>query len=62
MIETLTRELIVRLMEDRSLSLREAMDTIYNSNTYKALNNLKTGLYFQSSTYVYDVLEQELGI
>lgn len=60
MIETLTRELIARLMEERHLSMREAMDVVYQSKTYTALNNLNTGLYFQSPAYVYDVLEQEL--
>jgi hypothetical protein len=60
MIETLTRELIARLMEDRQLLMREAMDIVYKSKTYTALGNLETGLYFQSPAYVYDILEQEL--
>lgn len=60
MVETMTRELIARLMEERSLSMREAMDIVYNSKTYQALNNLNTGLYFQSPAYVFDVLEEEL--
>jgi hypothetical protein len=60
MIETLTRELIARLMEDRQLTMREAMDIVYQSKTYTALSNLETGLYFQSPAYVYDFLEQEL--
>ena len=62
MVETLTRELIARLMEERSLSMREAMDIVYNSKTYVALNNLNTGLYFQSPAYVYDVLEEEIKV
>lgn len=61
MVETLTRDLIARLMEERSLTMREAMDIVYNSKTYSALNNLDTGLYFQSPAYVYDVLEGEIG-
>ena len=61
MVETLTRELITRLMEERSLTMREAMDIVYNSKTYTVLNNLDTGLYFQSPAYVYDVLEEEIG-
>lgn len=60
MIETLTRELIARLMEDCQLPMREAMDIVYQSKTYTALSNLETGLYFQSPVYVYDILEQEL--
>ena len=60
MVETLTRELITRLMEERSLTMREAMDIVYNSKTYTVLNNLDSGLYFQSPAYVYDVLEEEI--
>ena len=62
MIETLTREMIARLMEERSFSMREAMDIVYKSKTYKALNNLKTGLYFQSPAYLYDSLKQEIKL
>ncbi len=61
MIETLTRELIARLMEERSISMREAMDIVYKSQTYAALNNLETGLYYQSPVYLYDTLLQELN-
>lgn len=61
MIETLTSEMIARLMEERSLAMREAMDIVYKSKTYAALNNLKTGLYFQSPVYLYDHLQQELN-
>lgn len=61
MIETLTRELIARLMEERSMSMREAMDIVYKSQTFAALNNLGTGLYYQSPAYLYDTLSQELS-
>lgn len=60
MIETLTREMIARLMEERSMTMRDAMDIVYKSKTYAALNNTKTGLYFQSPAYLYDSLEKEL--
>ena len=61
MIETMTRDLITRLMEERSLTMRKAMDMVYTSRTFAALQNLNTGLYFQSPAYVFDELEKELG-
>ena len=61
MIETMTRDLIARLMEERSLTMREAMDIVYSSRTYEALQNLNTGLYFQSPAYVFDELTKEIG-
>ena len=59
MIESLTRDLIVRLMEEKKLSMRESMDLVYTSKTYKSLCNLETGPYFQSPAYIYDELEHE---
>ena len=62
MVETMTRDLVARLMEERSLTMRKAMDIVYSSRTYEALQNLNTGLYFQSPAYVYDVLEEEIKV
>lgn len=61
MVETMTRDLVARLMEERSLTMREAMDIVYSSRTYEALQNLNTGLYFQSPAYVFDELSKEIG-
>ena len=49
------------LMEVRSLSLHEALDTVYNSETYAKLTNPATGLYFQSPVYIYSYLDRELA-
>ena len=61
MVETMTRDLVARLMEERSLTMRKAMDIVYSSRTYAALQNLNTGLYFQSPAYVFDELSKEIG-
>ena len=60
MIESLTRDMITSVMEERNLPMREAMDIIYRSHTYKALTNPKTGLYYQSPVYLLDQLDEEL--
>lgn len=59
--ESLTRDLTARLMEERELSMQQALDVVFTSKTYQALSNPETGLYFQSSVYLYDMLEQELN-
>lgn len=61
LVETLTRDMIMRLMEEKSLSMQEAMDKVYRSKTYAALCDVNTGLFFQSSVYLYDELEHELS-
>ena len=48
-IEELVKELALRLMEERELTMKEALDTIYNSETYTKVLDLKTGLFSQST-------------
>lgn len=60
MKEEIVKDLIVRLMEERSLSMTEAFDAVYTSRLFEKLSNPKTGLYFQSSGYVYSFLDSEL--
>ena len=49
-IEELVNELALRLMEERGLSMKGALDTM----------DLRTGLFSQSTAYVYSILETEI--
>lgn len=60
MIEELVKELSLRLMEDCGMTMRQALDTVYNSETYSKVLDLGTGLYSQSTAYVYSILETEI--
>ena len=60
MNECMTRDLAVMLVEDYQISIPEALDILYNSETYDKLQDTRTGLYFQSPVYVYDFLQNEL--
>ena len=60
MKEEIVKDLISRLMEERDRSMQEAFDKVYNSRLFEKLNDPKTGLYFQSSGYVYSYLQDEL--
>ena len=35
MIECITRDLILKLMSDKDMNMQEAVDTLYNSDTYE---------------------------
>ena len=61
MKEEIVKDLIARLMEERGLSMQEAFDLVYNSRLFEKLSDPKTGLYFQSSGYVYSYLQEELN-
>lgn len=58
--EGLTSDLVEFLMKDYNLDITSALTTLYDSDTYSKLNDPLTGLYFQSSRYVYSFLKNEL--
>ena len=61
-IECLTNELIVMLMDERGLTMERAMDVVYGSHTYEKVERPSTGLYYQSPVYVMDMLCEELSV
>lgn len=61
MIESLATELTLMLMENRLLSLEEALDTLYNSHIFRLIEDEKTGLYYQGPVFVMEYLNEELN-
>ena len=61
MVEALAADIAELLSNDFEMSVSEALDTLYNSDTYAKLINRATGLYFQSTQYVYSFLKNELA-
>ena len=59
--EAIAADLAELLSKDFGMNISESLDTLYNSETYSKLNNPATGLYFQSSQYVYSFLKNELA-
>ena len=62
MVEDITADLACMLVEKQHYSIEQAIDVVYKAKTYEALSRPETGLYSQSSGYVYEYLQQELGI
>lgn len=60
-IECLTQDLVRLLMEERGLSIEQAMEAVYASHTYEKVEDQRTGLYYQSAVYVADMLQEELN-
>ncbi len=61
LVECITQDLIQYLVEDYSISMEKAMDIVYNSETFEKLNDFETHLYYESSSYVYEYLKEELS-
>jgi len=60
MVEGQTADLIRMLIERNGYDMKSAVDAVYQSNTFAALNRPQTGLYYQSPGYVFDYLQEEL--
>ena len=60
MKEEIVKDLISRLIDERGFSMEQAFDAVYTSRLFEKLNDPKTGLFFQSSGYVYSYLIEEL--
>lgn len=52
MLECIERDLATILVEKRGMTIRQALSILYDSDTYRLLQNPNTGLYFQSPQYV----------
>ena len=60
LIDNLTKNLVLMVMEDFNYSITEAMDAVYYSQLYEKILDLETGLYYQSAGYNYELLRNEL--
>lgn len=60
LIESMSKELVLLLIQDFGMDLKTALQVLYTSDTYAKLLDTKTGFYFQSTLYVYDFLKNEV--
>ncbi len=61
MKEDITIALAQILIEEQSYTMEEALGIVYNSATFRNLQNSATGFYYQSVGYVYSYLQEELA-
>jgi hypothetical protein len=60
LIESAISLVVEYLIEDRNLSIAEALDIMYNSSTYEELIDRSTLLYRESPPYIYELLKREI--
>lgn len=61
LIEGIIQDLISYICEGKDIAIDEAMTIVYNSIVYTKLVDESTGLYRESSAYVYELLKDELA-
>ena len=62
LVEGITKDIIAYLMEDSGCDLPTALKEFYNSETFAKLSDEATGLYVESSSYVYEIFKMELSM
>lgn len=61
MKEDMTTALAQVLIEEQHYSIEDALSMVYNSITFRNLQNTATGYYYQSVGYLYDDLQAEMS-
>jgi hypothetical protein len=49
------------LMEEYGLTYMEAINMLYQSNTFTKIEDSQTGLYYQGAVYVFEHLKEEIA-
>lgn len=61
LIEYVIQDIIYMMTMEQNMEYDEAMNKFYNSEVFEKLLDKETGLYAESSAYVYDLLQDELN-
>ena len=60
LIEGITKDIAIYLMEDYGMNMPKAIALFYNSEIFEKLSDETSGLYIESSAYVYELLKPEI--
>ena len=60
LMEFCVQDIIERIVKEHNIDYDEAMNLFYSSQTFAKLNDIETGLYLESSDYVYTLFQDEL--
>ena len=61
LIEYIIQDIVDMFSSDQNIEYDEAMNKFYNSEVFEKLQDKETGLYRESSEYVYDLFKDELN-
>ena len=61
LIEYITRDVIEYYILDEKTEMKDAMSLFYNSGVFAKLSDIETGLYLNSSAFIYDMFCDELS-
>jgi len=62
LVEFITQDIIVKLVQEKALEVKQAMNEFYSSATFEKLQDYETGLYLEGTDYIYDLLKEETSL
>ena len=60
LVEGIIEDLVRDLSRDNEISIEESLDVVYNSLVYRSLCDGDSNLYSEGSSYVYEILRNEI--
>ena len=61
LIEMLCEDLVPMIMEEYHLTDKEAINKLYQSNTFAKIEDSETGSFYQGPVYVFEFLKEEFS-
>ncbi len=61
LVEYSIQDIVEYIVGDLGIEYDKAMQLFYNSQTFDKLTDVDTGLYLESSAYVYTIFQDELN-
>ena len=61
LLVSLVDKMVYLVMNEYKLSMSQALDLVYTSETYSKIEDLETGLYYQSAAYNFNLLKHEIA-
>ena len=61
LLMSLVDKMVYLVMNEYKLSMSQALDLVYTSDTYSKIEDLETGLYYQSAAYNFNLLKHEIA-
>lgn len=61
LMEYIVQDIVDMFSSDQNIEYDEAMNRFYNSKIFEKLQDQETGLYMESSEYVYDLFKDEIN-
>ena len=61
LLMSLVDKMVYLVMNEYKLSMSQALDLVYTSETYSKIEDLETVLYYQSAAYNFNLLKHEIA-